>query len=70
MQKNESIHAILNQFQKYWDESLNGDYKNGTKLKALAIEINNTKYSNRIILALSVTERTTYAHALLLANVQ
>lgn len=69
MANNENIKELLNTFEKYWLESLNGDYKNGPNLKNLSLQIKKSNISKDIILNLTVTERTALAHALLLANI-
>lgn len=64
---NPNITDLLNTFQTYWNESLNGDYKNGKNLKILALQIKKLDIKEE---TLSLTERTIYARALLLSNMK
>lgn len=63
--------ALLEEFEKYWNISLNGDYRYGYKLTSIAKtlkDISSKPNFDKSILSLS--EQITLSHALIVVNIK
>lgn len=62
---------LLKEFERFWNISLNGDYRNGHKLsslaKALKAEVSKPSFNKN---ELSLSEQITLSHALIIVNIK
>lgn len=67
--ENKNIKALLKLFHQYWDESLDGNYKNTIELGNLSRKIRDKKCTDDFLISsLTPTEQIYYRYAILLAN--
>lgn len=62
---------LLKEFENFWNTSLNGDYRYGYKLSALAkalkTEVSKPGFNKNL---LSLSEQITLSHALIIVNIK
>ena len=67
---NKDIHALLMQFQIYWNEALNGNHKHSQQLRNLALQIEKLAQDPLIRASMNPTEQIFYKNAMIIANVK